>query len=458
MKKFTWIIALSMTTVMAHSESKNDQQTRLNESLRKYIQTVQKTKLLLKSNNTSEFRNVNESLSDYSIATHKLDSAVSQKLNRQTNQWENDWKDVYDYNNEMKHTMVWENEWDQNASLWSNWTKTEIGYDTLGNIEYLGVSYRADESPTLYLFDLMYVYYNSVGNPDSVLSYYATSPQEWELQSKLIYSYNHKGQLSSLEFWELSGLENEEEMTKSLKMIYTYDESDNMITSSSYYVTVDPDLLYSRSEHSYNSSGKLITTKVSSLSFFSGEMENNNRSVYDYNVNGDLAHEIYSDWSGNDETWIERNKYEYSYGSLNFSDAIIPTYQNIIYGMKDRFMIPFNKLVIETTTYDMINGSWVNTEKTTYHYSITLATGVKDYTTISVLVYPNPVHENLTIQWNGIYNELTFDLYHLNVSKVSEQIIYPGKTISIANLVNGIYLLKLNDGKQQVYTSKLVKN
>jgi len=84
-------------------------------------------------------------------------------------------------------------------------------------------------------------------------------------------------------------------------------------------------------------------------------------------------------------------------------------------------------------------------------YLVTLTTGITDVTTTKMIVFPNPVKNNLTIQFpNTINGDTEVTIITVNGQVIKKQIIAQNevidyqKQIDVTDLKNGIYLLQLH--------------
>jgi hypothetical protein len=106
----------------------------------------------------------------------------------------------------------------------------------------------------------------------------------------------------------------------------------------------------------------------------------------------------------------------------------------------------------------MMNGEWKYNGRSTLYYSPGTSTNINETDNANFAVYPNPATESVSFRWKGNYENLTLVLYQVTGSRVLEQTTTSGKSVSISNLENGVYLFKLIDGQQSVKTGKLIKN
>jgi len=74
-----------------------------------------------------------------------------------------------------------------------------------------------------------------------------------------------------------------------------------------------------------------------------------------------------------------------------------------------------------------------------------------------VQIYPNPVHEQLTVETNVITKQ-TLHIYNVLGEQVFEtQLSQAISTVDLSNFTNGIYILRLGEGNN-IYTAKIIKD
>ena len=82
-----------------------------------------------------------------------------------------------------------------------------------------------------------------------------------------------------------------------------------------------------------------------------------------------------------------------------------------------------------------------------------------DTTVFSVLIFPNPTHEKISIQFNSTYSQPDFDLYDATGNKIrSFSKISSGFELSMKGLSKGVYLYKLSTSSGDILSKgKLIK-
>ncbi len=93
-------------------------------------------------------------------------------------------------------------------------------------------------------------------------------------------------------------------------------------------------------------------------------------------------------------------------------------------------------------------------------YPVSVVSGLEqDHNiSLSVVAYPNPTVDYLTLQVNQNTSNLSFQLYNLQGKTIKSQSIN-GKysTIKMVNLPTAIYFLKIIQGNKQVKIFKIIK-
>ncbi len=455
MKRFTMVVALSVITLLAYTQNRTDFHQKMLKMKAKTDQIVQQAGLLSK---TIRFAPPRSSSLLKSAPTQKLDSIVSWTYDKPGETFIYDWRDVYQYQYDqikpMRIVGVAEQEWDTDAKAWKTVDVTDFEYGTDDKISTL-LEFELDViNDILGLVSKMEINYNADGKLESMLVSSYETGGEWKLDGENYFFYDASGRLSQ---WDIWALDDDEVMTKSVIIRYAYNPSGQLITQSTYGFIGDVEMLFSKSDHSYNASGQLVTTIVSGLNFVSQEMENQRRTVYQYNTVGDVTIETDSKWNGTAGTWEDDEKYEYQYGALDFSEVAFLSFGSEIFGIGDPTFMP-TKAISGDKSFDMEDGLWVQTDKSTYYYSAGTSTGIEGPETSSTGFYPNPAFDEITLTLNDSSNDLKLQVFQITGAMVLEQMVSSGERVSVAHLARGIYLIKLLNGQQTVYTGKMLKN
>ncbi|HSM48927.1 MAG TPA: T9SS type A sorting domain-containing protein [Draconibacterium sp.] len=477
MKNFTFLIIVILISFSLNAQNKNDLHRKIGEFNEKYNHYNQKITRFVNSVNFYESVQVLKS----AAATQKLDSTVNRVFNDESQSWQNDYKDEFVYDSELKNTAWLGKVWNSDTKAWELDYKTEFGFNNNDQINSMLVYDRDSANKAVEATSKTQFYYNSGGQHDSILTYYTENAGlNWELMMKQVHHYNASKQLVKTDLWGFD--EDEEELILSSNTVYTYYAHGKIKSSATSFVFEGDEFPTSKTDYTYDGSNRLITEENSILNFMNLNMEkssqysyqynasgqlvteiyskwdgaswiNDDREQYQYNAAGDLNVEIYSDWDG--AAWIEQEKYETIYGTTNFADVVFPTF---IY-LYDIDAVEFvtNKIVTSTNEYEMIDGSWKNTDKTAFYYSGGTSTNINEIENSVVSVYPNPASESINFSWKGNHEALSLQIYQITGAKVIEQTVYSGRPVSISHLEDGVYLYKLLNGQQNVKTGKMIK-
>lgn len=425
-------------------------------------------------------------------ANQKLDSTVNRVLNEETQLWQNDYKDENLYDVEMKNTAWVEKEWNLTDNTWDVISKTELGYDNNDRINSMLMYERDELTHTFKKVSNILISYNSEGMLDTMIMNSSEDDGEtWVLGMKQINHYNEAKQLIKTDFWGMD--EDLGEIIQSMNIVNTYTTSGKIKTSNMNMFDEGDEMLWSITEYNYDGTEKLITIEYSAISIMTFTMEKSSRITYQYNESGGRTIEINSSWNGmswadddkteyeynsagdvsveifstwNGTAWIEEWKDEYTFSTTNFSEVTFPQLDFImnifssflnLFGIQESIDFSYIKVITGVKSFEMVEGSWKNTEQTTFYYSGGTSTGINEVENLVVSVYPNPASELINFNWNGNDEALSLQIFQITGAKVIEQIVYPGRAVTISHLENGVYLYKLLNGKQNVKTGKLIK-
>lgn len=452
MKNFTLFLSLLLLAFFADAQNNTADLIKLQKNHQKNLKILQKTELvsnLLKANFAGR-----EALTIKSAAAkQKLDSVVTRVLDSETQSWLYDNKDEFIYDSNLKNTAWLTKEWKQATKKWEILIKTDLGYDSHNRINSMIMSERDTLSNDIKPYSKTVVYYSSEGLQDSMLSYHTEDAGvKWLLDMKQINHFNASKKVTKVDVWSLD--EELGELILSMNVVYTYTTAGSIKTSTTNYIMDEEEIEWSKSVYNYNGSDILTSIEEWQLNFMSFTLEKTSRNSYQYNADGDVSVDTYSSWNG--VSWVDEEKDESTYNSTNFTEVVFPTFIGLL-GFGESTDLDYNKVITGTNTFEMVNGSWKNTEKMVFYYSGGTSTNIDENGTNSFSVYPNPASNLVSFRWNGNYANLNLELYQITGVKVLEQMTFPGEVISISRLQNGIYLFKLLNGNQTVHAGKLIK-
>ena len=218
----------------------------------------------------------------------------------------------------------------------------------------------------------------------------------------------------------------------------------------------------------YNANGKVSISKSDSWEV--DEWVTSDRTVYTYDANDRIIVEDGQTWDG--ANWVTDYKSEYTYDA-NGNAVIEKDYyldnNVLIEGEEETITFDTTKLMSnyahpfrDKTGIDFIfsaDGIFNKilqrssaTYRTTYNYDEATA-GTHDFSLVNFAIYPNPATSVLHID-NSNFTVTNVEVYNV----LGKKIITSNKNqLNIENLVNGVYLLKVQDDKGNMATKRFVK-
>lgn len=388
-------------------------------------------------------------------AKQKLDSVVSKALDSASGILINDWKDEYTYNSKTELSVLTEKSWDKVKSAWEVETKTEVENNTKGQPKNLLFYSTDDQTSQLTPDRKATVYYNSSDKADSLVFMTLDKNKQWILDSRMIYHYSASGKVEKMVM--LSMEEDDGEITYT-QMTYTYNyNASGKLTSAVLSMSVEnTEMLFSRNDFTWNASGQLTAYETSNFNFFSFSLEKSSRTEFQYNAAGDVSTETTSSWNPATSAWVIRDKTDYTYASTNAADVVFPNLLSIYLFDGTESIYNYKKIPTGSSYYEMKEGSFVLTERSTYYYSGS-STGISIPGEGSLAVYPNPFNDRLYFNWSGRYNAIELEIYQVTGSRMIHQVVMPGSSVVTESLPEGIYLYRVIHEGNTLQTGKLVR-
>lgn len=444
MKKSTFLLFVLMIALVTTGQKSVNLQLKIEKMQEKYSYVSEHSKFF-QNRQTDHF-----SLPGLksAAATVKLDSTVSRVLDLDAEIWQNDFKEAFFYDSQMRSILWKDFEWNNDDKTWEVYGETELEYNEQGYISSMTFSEIDEFSGEMIPDNKIEATYNEEGKI-AVLNNFSYEEGNWVHEAEQEYHYNASGKLIQV---DLRTIDEDEEML--MKYVNTYNASGQIESQSMYFVDGEDELLFYQTDYTYDANGRLIESIDWGLSFISFMLEKQAQSVYEYNAAGDVSVEIYSEWDGN--KWVHDYKDEFSYNNTNFSEIAFPSFIPMFH-MGEGTSQSFNKVITMVKTSIMIEGSWVHSETTTFHYSDDPSLNIQNKEGILISVYPNPVTETVTLRWENSYEPLELEIYQISGSRVKAVQAISGEPVSLAGLQSGVYLFKLKNNSETLHTGKLIK-
>jgi hypothetical protein len=415
----------------------------------------------------------------------ELDSLISERWDENIIDWVKDSKEEFTYDASKNVKSYTTYNWDDNNLEWIPEYKYEFTFDSNLNISsFLASEWSSYFSQWSYVNKIDFTYVGNNLITEMVFGYLVT---QWYIAYKIEYAYDGSQNMISetnIQWWPQQNL-----WMNSNKYEYTYDSSNNMIQELYFlwdYGSSDWYHATTKSDYGYDGSNNLISEIWSDWD--GNDWVNNEKFEYTYSAGGNLISDIGSDWTLPNGPWVYVYKDTYSYdanenrtlgnyyewlsGSNDWSiyykdefifdlayginDIVAPILSLDFIGMSyDDTVVVFNNMVIGYRGFEYENPIWVDTDKVIFYYSnYSNPLNINDAkVSESIKLYPNPVHEVLTINSEIPLNRV--EIYSLLGKKVTE-VKSHFDAIQVNNLSNGIYILKIDSDKGSA-TRKLIK-
>jgi hypothetical protein len=112
--------------------------------------------------------------------------------------------------------------------------------------------------------------------------------------------------------------------------------------------------------------------------------------------------------------------------------------------------------ILTMPSYKWLNGNWVKKDEAVYYYSQQVLSAISETHKDVSIIFPNPAKDFITVKTDGnIINNL-IELYNLQGSKVLSTVLTNGNKVNIEQLAKGAYIFKVN-AINGCFTGKLVK-
>lgn len=290
-------------------------------------------------------------------------------------------------------------EWDETSHQWINSTKTE-SVITDNNLLLQKTDYIWETSTNAWINQnkTANIYNESNILTGTILSDWDTITASWKMISQQEVSYDTKGNISQQQTLKEDTLTHQWYVDS--KIVYAYDVNNKETSKDCYRL---------------NDAGVLVVVK---------------KTTTDYDNYGNTY--LVSTYEQDSESGelIKSNEQQYTYNAVG------------------------NKLIEESTSMYFDGIPYV--QKTNYYYSThSTETGFENITG-GYVIYPNPFNNQLTIDLNDNFTQVSFELFSVQGQKVLSTGLLHSMTIDIEGLPNGVYFYKIRLDNQ-LLKGKLLK-
>jgi hypothetical protein len=251
-------------------------------------------------------------------------------------------------------------------------------------------------------------------------NYRSGSTGELEIDAKVSYSYDENGQQYMNINYDWDAESNQFiPVSKGLKFYNNSGDLDYMRFEN---WDSNNDLWYLGYlyDHTYDTKNQLIEYVVTKKAKDSYEMYESQKMEYEYDVNGNQVLRIYYTKEQDNIDWLPVSKYEDFYSDEDVN------YQSVTYH------------------WNADSSQWIPSTRTTnFIKNISIPDDPSD-PGADIIIYPNPVKDNLNIDFIGDFNKIRFKLYDLN-GRIIMNIELPDKrSIDLKDLPPAAYIYKVS--------------
>jgi hypothetical protein len=369
--------------------------------------------------------------------------------NKSTSQWvySEKWEETFDGNNNLTKAIIYT--WDTIGNQWVKEVEYDLTYDA-NNLLIKEILYARDSLTSQMVKELQWENtYDGQGNITSEMaSYWDAGSSAWIPGWKDEYTYT------------------DGKLTEILESLYDEDNQEWI----NFFRTVS----------TYNAGGKLISEVTEEWDFMSNNWVNWLKWEYTWNAQERNTMEIEYEWDTGSLVWLNTWKWEYTYDqqgntieevdsewynnqwnsdwrgvwaynlSYTFLDLLVPYW--FLSAPTD---LTFVNMPLSFTEYWPELAAWILWWRQMAYWSAFTSTDVSNIEKGMVNVFPNPATDYLTVSWDDNYTHLDLEIINLAGIQVISRSIDNNETINLSQLSEGLYLYKLSDNRNVIYTGKI---
>ncbi len=299
--------------------------------------------------------------------------------------------------------------------------------------------------------ELFYYSYNSQGKLIQILKKNYENGS-WNIDSKDSITYNATGLIHEIIHFVYSA----GSWLPTDKETRLYNGQDQIIESD--YSVWDGNASWNYDKRElYTYQGNLLT-EILYQDYENNQWENTNKDAYQYDSStNDLVTAIFYQYDNGN--WNPLGKFTFNHDTaVTYDQLLLPTQNNNLQAelnIDDRAM--FNHKLTDMTLYQYNSGIWIRVAVLNFYYNDRNVVSVDKMPANKIRIFPNPAsaYFNMTIQGNIPVQSMT--IYDLTGNEIKNwNSPDDTKTFYIGDLVNGLYLLKIQTSQGQALY-KLVK-
>ena len=188
----------------------------------------------------------------------------------------------------------------------------------------------------------------------------------------------------------------------------------------------------------------------------SGPWQERGLAEYTYDDLYNPLTETYSQWNESTTQLMLSSKYEYIYDNgILFSDVIVPPISWFVADYREQTVSkPLGYVSYE---YNTETSSFDPYYREGYLYNEHFPTHVPGFETSHIAsIFPNPAREYITLEFEGEFHEVSFELFDVTGRRVLYKKASNGESLNLGGLQKGLYLYRISE-KERIQTGKLMK-
>ncbi len=378
-------------------------------------------------------------------------------LNAQTFLWEKDSKTEYSYDGNGNISQVINEDWNAANQSWVPAGKTDYSYDSNDNlIQIIDFEWSVSGNQFINSSKVDRTVDESGLETEALISIWSTPPGEWVDVWKYEYDYtvNESLLLETEYMWD----ENAMDWVLSWKAEYTYNGDDKLSVTEEFNWDSDATLWTNswKTNLFYDANGNVDRQLDSTYLESSGIWQERGLAEYTYDDLYNPLTEIYSQWDEGSAQLVLSSRYEYIYeDGILLTELIVPPISWFVADYREQMV----SKPLGYVSYDY------NTETSTfdpyyregYLYNEHFPTRVHAFETLPFAsIFPNPAREYITLEFEGKFHTVSFELFDVTGRRVLLKQVSNGESLNLEGLQKGLYLYRISE-KEQVQTGKLMK-
>jgi hypothetical protein len=391
----------------------------------------------------------------YYDADGNLARLQDELLNPDTYVWENGSRSDLSYDLQGNLSQTLNQDWDESSSSWLPANKAEYGYNT-GNFLIQITEYEWDESTSQLVYTSRVDLTLDENNlrTQSVVSAWQASSSEWIEQLKYEISYTANDDL--LEETEFAWDQDLSDWINSWKAQLSYNESDMLTLKEEFEWDTDTEAWLNswKSEYTYDGSNNVMEQTDSQ--YLDELWQEVWKGEYTFDEENNPLTETYSTLEQGATELSYAARYEYLYNlEVLLSDLLAPAPGWFLPDYSEQ--IVSKPLAYVSYEYNADPAGFDIYFREVYFYNPAgFPLGVAPVSEDIASLFPNPVRESLTINFDRELSSASFELFDLSGRRIIQRRIENGTSLNLEELEEGVYLYRISTG-EHFQSGKLVK-